>query len=80
MQPASLAETRSTSGTAAPGAAMALQQIGTPDHSGYLKKKGDRYGSWKMRFFVLKGSHLYYMKSETVSASAVVELTHRRIA
>lgn len=43
---------------------MAMRQIGTPDRSGYLKKKGDRYGSWKNRFFVLKGSHLYYMKNE----------------
>ncbi|ORX38457.1 hypothetical protein BD324DRAFT_620926 [Kockovaella imperatae] len=48
---------------AASGGAKALQQIGTPDHSGYMRKKGERYGSWKMRFFVLKGSHLYYMKS-----------------
>jgi hypothetical protein len=46
------------------GSAMALRQIGEPDHSGYLKKKGDRYGNWKTRFFVLKGSHLYYMKTE----------------
>lgn len=29
-----------------------------------MRKKGDRYGTWKMRFFVLKGSHLYYMKNE----------------
>lgn len=48
------------------GSAAALKQIGTPDYSGHLKKKGDTIG-WKMRFFVLKGSHLYYLKSETVS-------------
>lgn len=49
-----------------PGTAAALKQIGTPDHSGYLKKKGETLG-WKMRFFVLKGAHLYYLKSEHVS-------------
>ncbi|RXK41104.1 hypothetical protein M231_01507 [Tremella mesenterica] len=46
------------------GSAAALKQIGTPDHSGYMKKKGETYGGWKTRFFVLKGAHLYYMKSE----------------
>lgn len=59
MQPAPLPQ----SGTAA-----ALTQIGTPDHSGYMKKKGETYG-WKMRFFVLKGSHMYYMKNEDVRSS-----------
>ncbi|OCF75934.1 hypothetical protein I204_03231 [Kwoniella mangroviensis CBS 8886] len=64
MQPATPETNRRTSGTGG-GNAAALKQIGTPDYSGYLKKKGDRYGSWKQRFFVLKGSHLYYLKSET---------------
>ncbi|WVF67433.1 hypothetical protein IAT40_002189 [Kwoniella sp. CBS 6097] len=64
MQPATPESNRRISGTNA-GSAAAIKQIGTPDHSGYLKKKGERYGNWKQRFFVLKGSHLYYMKSET---------------
>ncbi|WVR09538.1 hypothetical protein IAU60_006607 [Kwoniella sp. DSM 27419] len=63
MQPATPETNRRISGVTA-GNAAALKQIGTPDHSGYLKKKGDRYG-WKQRFFVLKGGHLYYMKSES---------------
>jgi hypothetical protein len=46
--------------------AAALKQIGTPDHSGHLKKKGETIG-WKTRYFVLKGAHLYYLKSEDVS-------------
>lgn len=41
----------------------ALSQIGRPDYAGYMKKKGERYNTWKSRYFVLKGSHLYYMKS-----------------
>ncbi len=68
MQPASPEQMRRPSTTAAPGTAKALRQIGTPDYSGYLKKKGDRYGSWKTQYFVLKGPHLYYLKSETVSS------------
>jgi hypothetical protein len=62
MQPATPQETPRDS------SAAALKQIGTPDHSGYMKKKGDRYG-WKSRYFVLKGTHLYYLASETVSSS-----------
>jgi len=61
MQPAT-PERKVSSGTS--GTAMAVRQIGTPDHSGFMKKKGDRYSGWKMRYFVLKGSHLYYLKSE----------------
>jgi len=40
-----------------------LQQIGEPDHSGWMKKKGDRYNTWKLRYFVLKGPHLYFLRS-----------------
>lgn len=64
MTPAS--PERKVSGPMSAGTAAALKQIGTPDHSGHLKKKGETIG-WKTRFFVLKGSHLYYMKSEQVS-------------
>ncbi|CAE6493649.1 unnamed protein product, partial [Rhizoctonia solani] len=49
-----------------PGAgARALDQIGEPDYSGWMRKKGDRYNSWKLRYFVLKGPHLYYLRSRT---------------
>lgn len=54
----------STSTNAEPVGA-ALRQIGKPDKVGYLKKRGERYNTWKPRYFVLKGSHLYYLKSET---------------
>lgn len=42
-----------------------LERIGTPDYSGWMQKKGETRG-WKQRFFVLKGVHLYYLKSENV--------------
>jgi hypothetical protein len=44
-----------------------MEQIGEPDHKGYLRKRGDRYSTWKSRFFVLKGPHLYWLKSGSVS-------------
>jgi hypothetical protein len=43
-----------------------MDKIGRADHSGWMKKKGEKYNTWKMRFFVLKGVYLYYLKSEAV--------------
>lgn len=40
-----------------------LEKIGKPDLDGWLKKKSDRYGTWKSRYILLKGLHLYFMKS-----------------
>jgi hypothetical protein len=48
-----------------------LDQIGEPDHKGWMRKKGDRYNSWKSRYFVLKGPHLYILKSQDKSVSEV---------
>lgn len=44
-----------------------LKNIGIPDHCGWLKKQGDRYRNWKNRFCILKGSTLYYLKSDKVN-------------
>ncbi|KAG9016139.1 polar growth protein [Tulasnella sp. JGI-2019a] len=41
----------------------ALDQIGAADHSGWMRKRGDRYNAWKLRYFALKGPHLYYVKA-----------------
>jgi hypothetical protein len=49
--------------TSVPADGTAIAKIGQPDFSGYVKKKGERYNTWKTRYFVLKGAHLYYMKS-----------------
>jgi hypothetical protein len=46
-----------------------LQQIGAPDHNGWLRKKGDRYNTWKNRYFVLKGPHLYWLRSNSTTVS-----------
>lgn len=44
-----------------------LQQIGQPDHNGWMRKKGERYNTWKSRYFVLKGPHLYWLRSNSSS-------------
>lgn len=42
-----------------------LDQIGEADHTGWMMKKGDRYNAWKQRYFVLKGPHMYCLKSDS---------------
>ena len=44
-----------------------LEQIGQSDHKGWMRKKGERYNTWKTRYFVLKGPHLYWLKSNNAS-------------
>jgi hypothetical protein len=44
-----------------------LEQIGLPDHKGWMRKRGENYNTWKNRYFVLKGPHLYWLKSNNVS-------------
>jgi hypothetical protein len=78
----SLLRKRATSGDDMPTRSMqvlkpgqsVLQQIGEPDHKGWMRKKGDRYNSWKSRYFVLKGPHLYYLKSDDFAVSGHLRL------
>ncbi|KAN0097147.1 hypothetical protein V8E55_001593 [Tylopilus felleus] len=42
-----------------------IEQIGEPDHQGWMRKKGDRYNSWKLRFCIIKGPHLYILRSNS---------------
>ncbi|KAG6887274.1 hypothetical protein C0995_016498 [Termitomyces sp. Mi166 len=42
-----------------------LEQIGEADHRGWMRKRGDRYNSWKLRYFVLKGPDLYCLRSNS---------------
>jgi hypothetical protein len=44
-----------------------LEQIGIPEHNGWMRKKSENYNSWKLRYFVLKGPHLYWLKSNDKS-------------
>jgi len=36
-----------------------------------MRKKGDRYNSWKTRYFALKGPHLYILKSQSMSETKI---------
>jgi PH domain len=51
-----------------------FDRIGEPDHTGWMRKRGDRNDSWKSRYFILKGPHLYFLKSDNklVSCSSRV--------
>ena len=42
------------------------QTLGEADFSGWMMKKRERHSTWKMRFFYLKGPHLYFLRSKTV--------------
>ena len=46
-----------------------IEQIGEPDHQGWMRKKGDRYNSWKLRFCIIKGPHLYILRSNSMAVS-----------
>ncbi|KAF8165856.1 hypothetical protein B0H34DRAFT_794189 [Crassisporium funariophilum] len=53
-----------------------LEQIGEPDHVGWMRKKGDRYNTWKLRYFVLKGPHLYCLRSNNKAETRIKGYIH----
>lgn len=63
-----LPKSEGTVGQLKPGQSI-LEQIGEADHTGWMRKRGDRYNSWKLRYFVLKGPHLYCLRSDSLSVS-----------
>lgn len=46
-----------------------LSRIGSPDHKGWVRKKEGLYNTWKTRYVVLKGPHLYWLRSDSVFVS-----------
>jgi hypothetical protein len=42
-----------------------MVQIGTPDHEGWVRKKGGHFSTWKSRYLVLKGAHLYWLRTDS---------------
>jgi hypothetical protein len=42
-----------------------MVQIGTPDHEGWVRKKGGHFSTWKTRYLVLKGAHLYWLRTDS---------------
>jgi len=71
--PGVLRKRGSAPGPLKPGESI-LEQIGESDFRGWMRKKGDRYNSWKQRYFILKGSHLYCLRSDskTVSIALII--------
>ncbi|KAF5322385.1 hypothetical protein D9619_000742 [Psilocybe cf. subviscida] len=53
-----------------------LEQIGEPDFAGWMRKKGDRYNTWKSRYFILKGPHLYWMKGDAKAETRIKGYIH----
>ncbi|KAF8204568.1 hypothetical protein BJ912DRAFT_938742 [Pholiota molesta] len=53
-----------------------LGQIGEPDHAGWMRKKGDRYNAWKLRYFVLKGPHLYCLRGNSKTETRIKGYIH----
>lgn len=54
----------------------ALERIGTPDHMGWMRKKGEKYPTWKLRYFILKGPNLYYLKAQNeIRIKGLIKLT-----
>ncbi|KAF7347573.1 hypothetical protein MVEN_01513900 [Mycena venus] len=56
--------------TMKPGQSV-LEQIGEADHVGWMRKKGERYNTWKLRYFVLKGQHMYILKSSSKAETKI---------
>ncbi|EIW76259.1 hypothetical protein CONPUDRAFT_139675 [Coniophora puteana RWD-64-598 SS2] len=57
-------------GAVKPGRSI-LEQIGAPDHQGWLRKKGDSYNVWKTRYLVIKGTHLYVLRSNAKAETKI---------
>jgi hypothetical protein len=51
-----------------------VDRIGEPDHNGWMRTRGNRFSSWKSRYFILKGPHLYFLRSNNKSVSCAPPL------
>ncbi|GAN10492.1 conserved hypothetical protein [Mucor ambiguus] len=51
-----------------------------PEHEGWLHKQSDKYKTWNKRWFVLKGSNLFYFKSpKDVRMKGIINLRGYKI-
>ncbi|KAI7889824.1 uncharacterized protein EV154DRAFT_445700 [Mucor mucedo] len=51
-----------------------------PEHEGWLHKQGDKYKTWNKRWFVLKGTNLFYFKSpKDVRMKGIINLRGYKI-
>lgn len=49
------------------GRASTTESFVAPEHEGWLHKQSDKYKTWNKRWFVLKGTNLFYFKSPKVT-------------
>ncbi|KAI6127371.1 hypothetical protein EDD16DRAFT_1751122 [Pisolithus croceorrhizus] len=56
--------------TLTPGKSV-IEQIGEADHTGWMRKKGDHYNSWKLRYFIIKGPHLYILRTSSKTETKI---------
>ncbi|KAI6152418.1 hypothetical protein BKA82DRAFT_4111061 [Pisolithus tinctorius] len=56
--------------TLTPGKSV-IEQIGEADHAGWMRKKGDHYNSWKLRYFIIKGPHLYILRTSSKTETKI---------
>lgn len=61
-------------GALKPGQSV-LEQIGEPDHNGWMRKKGEHYNTWKLRYFVLKAHHLYILRDNSKAVRPILMLS-----
>ncbi|ORY93998.1 hypothetical protein BCR43DRAFT_461404 [Syncephalastrum racemosum] len=60
---------------ASPNKQSVMASQGKTDMEGWLHKQGDKYKTWNKRWFVLKGSNLFYFKSPKDSrVKAIINL------
>jgi len=57
-----------------------LTQIGKPDLDGWMRKKSERYGTWKQRYVILKDMYLYLLKSPYVSLVRTLDIAKSKHA
>lgn len=62
----SLALWNSANATIAKRNALAGDEQSKPEIEGWLYKRSDKYRTWNKRWFILKGSTLFYLKSPKV--------------
>ncbi|KAH8798568.1 hypothetical protein DL96DRAFT_1477384, partial [Flagelloscypha sp. PMI_526] len=65
---------KSTTTKSATTLPKAIDQIGEPDYKGWMRKKAEKYGGWKLRFFVLKDKGLYILRSENRKVKAFIDI------
>jgi len=54
--------------------ALAGEDLSDPDYEGYLVKRSTWLGEWRKRYFVLKGTKLYFSKGKGGVPHGVIDL------